>query len=92
MIALDRTTGKLVWKRHLKRYSWSSPVQINSTDGTAYAVVTDSGGTMHLFDPSTGIDLDTLSLGKNTEASPAVYGNMLVVASYAKRIWGIKLT
>lgn len=47
---------------------------------------------MHLFDPNTGEDLDTLSLGKNTEASPAVYGNMLVVASYAKRIWGIKLT
>ena len=92
LIALDRTTGKLVWKRHLKRYSWSSPVQINATDGTAYAVVTDSGGTMHLFDPNTGEDLDTLSLGKNTEASPAVYGNMLVVASYAKRIWGIKLT
>jgi len=92
LVALDRTTGKLVWKRHLKRYSWSSPVQINATDGTAYAVVTDSGGTMHLFDPNTGIDLDTLSLGKNTEASPAVYGNMLVVASYAKRIWGIKLS
>lgn len=92
LIALDRQTGKLVWKRHLKRYSWSSPVQINATDGTAYAVVTDSGGTMHLFDPNTGTDLDTLSLGKNTEASPAVYGNMLVVASYAKRIWGIKLT
>lgn len=92
LIALDRHTGKLVWKRHLKRYSWSSPVQINATDGTAYAVVTDSGGTMHLFDPNTGADLDTLSLGKNTEASPAVYGNMLVVASYAKRIWGIRLT
>jgi hypothetical protein len=92
LIALDRKTGKPVWTRHLKRYSWSSPVQINSTDGTAYAVVTDSGGTMHLFDPNTGVDIDTLSLGKNTEASPAVYGNMLVVASYAKRIWGIKLT
>lgn len=92
LIALDRKTGALVWKRHLKRYSWSSPVQINSTDGTAYAVVTDSGGTMHLFDPNTGVDLDTLSLGKNTEASPSVYGNMLVVASYARRIWGIKLT
>lgn len=92
MIALDRKSGALVWKRHLKRYSWSSPVQINATDGTAYGVVTDSGGTMHLFDPNTGADIDTLSLGKNTEASPAVYGNMLVVASYAKRIWGIKLT
>jgi len=92
MVALDRTTGDLVWKRHLKRYSWSSPVQITSTTGKAYAIVTDSGGTMHLFDPNTGADLSTLSLGKNTEASPAVYGNMIVVASYARRIWGIRIS
>jgi len=92
MVALDRKTGALVWKRHLKRYSWSSPVQITSTTGKAYGIVTDSGGTMHLFDPNTGVDLSTLSLGKNTEASPAVYGNMIVVASYARRIWGIKIT
>jgi outer membrane protein assembly factor BamB len=92
MVALDRKTGELVWKRHLKRYSWSSPVQITSTTGKAYGIVTDSGGTMHLFDPNTGADLSTLSLGKNTEASPAVYGNMIVVASYARRIWGIKIS
>ena len=92
MVALDRRTGELIWKRHLKRYSWSSPVQITSTTGKAYGIVTDSGGTMHLFDPNTGADLSTLSLGKNTEASPAVYGNMIVVASYARRIWGIKIT
>lgn len=92
MVALDRKTGELVWKRHLKRYSWSSPVQITSTTGKAYAIVTDSGGTMHLFDPNTGADLSTLNLGKNTEASPAVYGNMIVVASYARRIWGIRIS
>ena len=67
-------------------------MQITSTDGHAYGIVTDSGGTMHLFDPNTGADLSTLSLGKNTEASPAVYGNMIVVASYAKRIWGIRIS
>ena len=67
-------------------------LQITGTDGRAYGIVTDSGGTMHLFDPNTGEDLSTLSLGKNTEASPAVYGNMIVVASYAKRIWGIRIS
>lgn len=92
LIALDRTTGKLAWKRHLRHYSWSSPTQITSTDGHAYGVFGDSAGTLHLFDPNTGQDLDTLSLGKNTEASVSAYGNMLVVASYAKRIWGIKLS
>lgn len=92
MVALDKVTGKPIWTRTMKRYSWSSPVQITSTTGKAYGIVTDSGGTMHLFDPNTGKDLSTLSLGKNTEASPAVYGNMIVVASYARRIWGIKIS
>jgi outer membrane protein assembly factor BamB len=92
MVALDKVTGKPIWTRTMKRYSWSSPVQITSTTGKAYGIVTDSGGTMHLFDPNTGADLSTLSLGKNTEASPAVYGNMIVVASYARRIWGIKIS
>ena len=92
LIALDRRTGSLVWQRHLGRYSWSSPVQVTGTDGTAYGIVCDSGGTMHLFDPETGKDLTTISLGKNIEASPSVYGDMIVVASYAKRIWGIRIS
>ncbi|HOC13485.1 MAG TPA: PQQ-binding-like beta-propeller repeat protein [Propionicimonas sp.] len=92
LIALDRKTGKLAWKRHLKRYSWSSPTQITSSDGHAYVVFGDSGGTLHLIDPNTGEDLNTLSLGKNTEASVSAYGDMLVVASYAKRIWGIRIS
>ncbi|MBK8460642.1 MAG: PQQ-binding-like beta-propeller repeat protein [Micropruina sp.] len=92
MVALDKLTGKMVWERSMGRYSWSSPVAITSTDGHQYAIMCDSGGTMHLFDPNTGEDLSTVSLGKNTEASPAVYGNMIVVASYDKKIWGIKIS
>ena len=67
-------------------------MQVTGTDGTAYGIVCDSGGTMHLFDPETGKDLTTISLGKNIEASPSVYGDMIVVASYAKRIWGIRIS
>ena len=33
-----------------------------------------------------------LSLGKNIEASVAVYNDMLVVASYNQKIYGIKLS
>lgn len=92
MVALDKATGTVAWQRRMGRYSWSSPVVITGTDGHAYGIVCDSGGTMHLFDPNTGEDLSTVSLGKNTESSPAVYGNMIVVASYAKKIWGIRLS
>ncbi|WP_347348087.1 PQQ-binding-like beta-propeller repeat protein [Nigerium sp.] len=92
MIALDKKTGKVVWDRHLDRYSWSSPVQITGTDGKAYGVFGDSGGTFHLFDPNTGRDLDTVHLGGNVEASAAVYGNMIVIGSYGQKIFGIKIS
>lgn len=92
LIALDRRTGTQVWQRHLGRYSWSSPVQITSSSGKAYGLVADSGGTLHLFDPRTGADIDSISLGKNVESSPAVYGDTIVVASYAKKIWGIRIS
>ncbi len=92
LIALDKKTGKVVWDRHLEHYSWSSPIQITGTDGTAYGAFGDSGGTFHLFDPNTGRDLSTVNLGGNVEASASAYGNMIVVGSYGQKIFGIKLS
>jgi outer membrane protein assembly factor BamB len=92
LIALDKKTGKPVWTRELADYSWSSPIAITGDDGHQYGVFGDSAGMLHLFDPNTGEDLDTVSLEKNIEASPAAYGNMIVVASYAKKIWAIRIS
>ncbi|MDR1833364.1 MAG: PQQ-binding-like beta-propeller repeat protein [Propionibacteriaceae bacterium] len=92
MYALDKLTGEVIWRRHFGRYSWSSPIAITGSDGHQYGIVSDSGGTMHLFDPNTGEDYSTISLGKNVEASPAAFGNMLVVASYDKKIFGIRIS
>jgi hypothetical protein len=92
LVALDRETGTVVWSRSLAHYSWSSPVMISGTDGHEYGVFGDSAGLLHLFDPATGKDYSTLSLGKNVEASVSVFNNMLVVASYDQKIFGIKLS
>lgn len=92
LIALDRATGTMAWTRELDRYSWSSPVVFTGTDGHSYGVFADAGGTMHLFDPNTGEDYSTVSLGANVEASPAIYNDMIVVASYDKKIFGIKIS
>ncbi|NMA64712.1 MAG: PQQ-binding-like beta-propeller repeat protein [Clostridiaceae bacterium] len=91
MVALDKETGKEVWKRHLSAYSWCSPVDIKSSDGKTYGLSTDYAGVLHLFDPMTGKDIDTVSLGRNVESSPAVYDDMIVVGSYAQKIFGIKI-
>ena len=65
---------------------------VSGTDGHQYGVFGDSDGVLHLFNPVDGRDYSTLSLGKNIEASVAVYNNMLVVASYNQKIYGIKLS
>lgn len=92
LVALDKKTGKVVWERHMAAYGWSSPVSITGTDGHQYGIICDYAGLMHLFDPNTGQDYATVSLGKNVEASPSVYNNMIVVASYAKKIFAIKVS
>ena len=91
LVALDKATGEVVWRRHLGNYSWSSPTLVTSTDGRLYGVLADSEGVMHLFDPETGEDISTVSLGKNVEATPSVFGDMLVVASYDRNIYGIRI-
>ncbi len=91
LVALDKKTGEEIWNRKLSAYSWSSPVGIKSTDGKTYGVFCDFAGLMHLFDPKTGKDLDTVSLGRNVESSVAVYDDMIVVGSYAQKIFGVKI-
>ncbi|HEY5583351.1 MAG TPA: PQQ-binding-like beta-propeller repeat protein [Ruminiclostridium sp.] len=91
LVALDKKTGKEVWKRHLEAYSWSSPVDFKSDDGKTYVILCDFLGNMHLIDPKTGQDLDKISVGGNVEASPSIYNDMVVVGTYAKKIYGVKI-
>ncbi|MDR0365418.1 MAG: PQQ-like beta-propeller repeat protein, partial [Bifidobacteriaceae bacterium] len=92
LVALDTVTGEVRWSRTLPNYSWSSPLGIMADDGTQYGILCDAAGVMHLFDPATGTDFDTLAIGGNTEASPAAFGDMIVVANYSQKIYGIRLT
>jgi len=92
IMALDKATGRVVWDRHLDHYAWSSPVALTGTDGHQYVVFGDSGGLFHLIDPNTGEEYDAISLGGNVEASASAFGNMIVVGSYAQRIYGIRVS
>ncbi len=91
MVALDKNTGEEIWKKKLASYSWCSPVDFRSSDSKTYMVYCDFAGYMHLVDPMTGNTLDSVSLGQNVESSPAIYNDTIVVGSYAKKIFGIKV-
>lgn len=91
MVALDKKTGEEVWVKDLENYSWSSPVDFLADDGKTYMIFCDYAGEMHLMDPSDGEVLDTISVGQNVEASPAIYNDMVVVGTYAKKIYGVRI-
>ncbi len=91
MIALDKKTGEEVWNKKLTAYSWCSPLDFKSSDGKTYIVYTDYAGYMRLVDPMDGKTLDSVSLEGNVESSPAIYNDTIVVGSYAKKIFGIKV-
>lgn len=90
LVALDKNTGEEVWAKEMS-YGWSTPVVFQSDDGTSYMIYCDSGGRMYLMDPKTGDTLDTVSVERNVEGSPAIFNDMIVVGSYARKIFGIKI-
>ena len=59
--------------------------------GAGYLTQCDSDGNMFLIDGLTGVLKSTINLGKNIEASPAVFGNTIVVGTRGKKIYGIVL-
>ena len=95
LLALDKTTGAVRWTFKMAKYTWSSPVAVYDANGNAYIVVcegSNTGGKVFLLDGKTGTLLNTFEAEKNIEASPAVYGNMIVVGTRGMKIWGIKIT
>lgn len=91
LVAIYKATGGEAWSVDLKYYSWSSPVAVYDKKGDGYIILCDSDGNMHLLDGRTGELKDTINLGKNIEASPAVFENTIVVGTRGKKIYAITL-
>ena len=84
LVALYKDTMEVAWTMPMEKYAWSSPAIFYNSKGDGYLVQADSGGTIFLVDGRTGSVLDKISPtknGSNFEASPALFGNMLVVGS-----------
>jgi len=92
LVALNKKTGEVVWEIQTQVYSWSSPVAVYDKDGNGYLVYCTAGGYMYLIDGLSGKVLDSLNVGSNVEASPAVYNSTVVVGTRGQLIWGVTLT
>lgn len=92
LVALDKKTGKERWRQQT-RFCWSSPVAVYTADQKGYIIQADSAGHVYLFDGATGERLYNLNTeSKNFEASPAVFGNMIVIGNKDKKIFGIRIS
>ena len=91
LIALDKETGEKIWEISSGNYAWSSPVALYTEDGHAYIFLANASGVCRLIDGATGEVLSTLDFRQTVEASPVVFGNMLVIGS-REAVYGIKIS
>lgn len=94
LVALDKNTGQEVWRFAMGNYAWSSPVAVYTEEGKSYVIICDSAGLVYMLDGATGevvASLNTTQIGSIIEATPAIYGNTIVVGTRGKRIDAIQI-
>ena len=91
LVALDTETGEVVWEETMSRYSWSSPVALYDDNGEGYIILCDSGGNVKFINGKTGETLNSINLGSNIEASPAVFNDILVIGTRGQKVYGVKI-
>jgi outer membrane protein assembly factor BamB len=86
LVALDKATGKNVWKTDRKsRSSWTSPV-VTHIAGKA-AILVSSSGSLDAYDAVNGAELATLGgLVGNNIPSPVVNGDLVVIGAGENRM------
>jgi outer membrane protein assembly factor BamB len=91
LIAFDKQTGDIVWEKVFTHYGWSSPAAVYNPEGAGYLLVADSEGNIYMIRGTTGEIVHTINTGELIEASPAVFGNMMVLGTRDRHIYGIRI-
>jgi hypothetical protein len=91
LLAVNKQSGKTVWERRLRHYSWSSPVDFYTADGVGFLLLGDSGGTMTLFDGATGEEISRVALGGIVEASPVFFEDQIIAGTRNNEILCIRI-
>lgn len=86
-IALEKKSGEIVYRTHLKWYPWSSPVSLLNEHNKMYVFTGDTSGSVYLIEAATGKILYTKRVGNNFESSPVVIDNHIVIGSRGQQIY-----
>ncbi|MBR4236770.1 MAG: PQQ-binding-like beta-propeller repeat protein [Clostridia bacterium] len=92
LYCFDKRTGRSIWQIQLGSNSWSSPVIVYRKDGTGVLILAGGKGELRMYNPLTGDKYSEIMLEGKIEASPAVFGDILVIGTRGKRIYGIRLS
>ena len=94
ILALEKSSGKVVWQYNLSAETVSSPVAVYNDKGDAWIIQADESGALTMLDGKTGEFKSTLNLGGAIQGSPAVYKNYLVIGTCSKDnsyMYGIRI-
>lgn len=94
LLAMDKITGEIAWSMPMQSYTYSSPVAVYNEYGKGWIVQAASDGHVYLLDGLSGELVNELELDGTIAASPAVYGNIMVLSTTGKNtsyIYGIVL-
>ena len=91
LLALDKKTGKDVWRREMKFLAWPSTTVLHDQTGKAWLLQADAGGYVHLVDAHTGEIVFSLKLPATIEATPAIFDSRVVLATRGDAIYGLEI-
>jgi outer membrane protein assembly factor BamB len=92
IFALAKDDGRELWRVKTHADVWSTPTAVrDAAAGKTWILAADRGGRLMLIDGADGTVVKTLVLDGNVEASPAVFDDMIVLATRAGTVYGIRL-
>ncbi len=103
LVAFNKTDGTTNWTYDMNIYSYSSPVDCYDENGNAYIAIGDSLGQIHLVNGQSGERITYIQtsrlIGTENEttsgiifdASPVIYGNMMIIGTKSGSVFGINI-
>ena len=88
VFALNKNSGNVVWSTDLTTPTSSSPVAVYNEKGEAWILQAQENGEIHLLN-SKGVIKNTLKLEGEITASPAVYGDLMVIGTTGRNTGGL---